>query len=843
LNFCSITGSKVSAAIITDTAISVSGRWNLRQNKEFVMQKDKTTLKKQAQEFMSKNPSAIKNIPPVDIRQLIEDLQVHQIELEMQNEELRRLQQNLEKARDKYSDLYDFSPVSYFTMNEKGIILEANLTAAAMVGVARGLLIDRSFSDFIVRDDQDVFYIHRRKLCETKTRQSCELRIRKKQGSDFYAHLESIVVPEDKKNCNLIRTAITDIHVRKQAEDAVRKSEKRYRQLVETMHEGLGVADQNYQFTYVNARFCEMLGYLRDEMIGRPLIEFVHDDARALMKDQMARRRQGEETRFELAWKTKDGDKIHTLASPRGIYDEEGRFTGSISILTDITYLKETEEALRLSEEKYRLLVENAGDAILIVQEGQIKFSNQIAKQMGNDLGVDLDRAPIENCIHPDDRDLVIERHKRRIKGEKQPDTYAFRLVGHDDQEMWVELNAVQINWEGKPATLNFLRNITLQRKLEKQLQLSQKMEAVGTLAGGVAHDFNNLLMGVLGRTSLMVLETDPIHPHFEHLKEIENYVKSAAKLTKQLLGFARGGKYEVKPTDLNNLIEKSSQMFGRTKKEITIYKKYHDQIWSVEVDQSQIDQALLNIFVNAWQAMTGGGDLYIQTENKMLDENFAGVYGFRPGKYVAISITDTGIGMDEKTLKRVFDPFFTTKDKERGTGLGLASAYGIIQNHDGIIAAESAWGRGSTFHIYLPASDKPVMDELQDNQNILAGSGTILLVDDEEMIIKVGAQVLHKLGYEVLTAYHGKEAIEVYRQNRQKVAMVILDLIMPEMGGGETYDRLKEMDPNVKVLLSSGYSLDGQATEILNRGCDGFIQKPFQLKHLSEKLRRIISK
>ncbi len=811
------------------------------QNKEFVMQKDKTTLKKQAQEFMSKNPSAIKNIPPMDIRQLIEDLQVHQIELEMQNEELRRLQQNLEKARDKYSDLYDFSPVSYFTMNEKGIILEANLTAAAMVGVARGLLIDRPFSDFIVRDDQDVFYLHRRKLCETKTRQTCELRIRKKQGSDFYAHLESIVVPEDKKNCNLIRTAVTDIHVRKQAEDAVRKSEKRYRRLVETMHEGLGVADQNYRFTYVNARFCEMLGYLRDEMIGRRLIEFVHDDAKALMKDQMARRRQGEETRFELVWKTKDGNKIHTLASPRGIYDEEGRFTGSIGILTDITYLKETEEALRLSEEKYRLLVENANDAIFIVQEGQIKFSNQMAKQMGNDLGVDLDRVPIENCIHPDDRDLVLERHKRRIKGEKLPDTYAFRLVGHDDQEMWVELNAVQINWEGKPATLNFLRDITLQRKLEKQLQLSQKMEAVGTLAGGVAHDFNNLLMGVQGRTSLMLLETDPIHPHFEHLKEIENYVKRATKLTKQLLGFARGGKYEVKPTDLNNLIEKSSQMFGRTKKEITIYKKYHDQIWSVEVDQSQIDQVLLNIFVNAWQAMPGGGDLYIQTKNEMLDENFAGVYGVRPGKYVAISITDTGIGMDEKTLKRVFDPFFTTKEKERGTGLGLASAYGIIQNHDGIITAESARGQGATFHIYLPASDKPVMDELQDNQNILAGSETILLVDDEEMIIDVGAQILQKLGYEVLTARHGKEAIEVYQQNRQKVAMVILDMIMPEMGGGETYDRLKEMDPNVKVLLSSGYSLDGQATEILKRGCDGFIQKPFSMKDLSEKLRQII--
>jgi len=807
------------------------------------MPKDKTTLKKQAQEFMSKNPAAIKNIPPMDIKQLIEDLQVHQIELEMQNEELRRLQQDLEKQRDKYSDLYDFSPVSYFTINEKGIILEANLTATAMVGVARGLLIDRPFSDFIFRDDQDVFYRHRRKLYETKTRQTCELRIRAQQGSEFYAHLESIVVPEDKKNSNLIRTAVTDIQAHKQAEDAVRKSEKRYRRLVDTMNEGLGVTDQNYRFTYVNARFCEMLGYSHDEMIGRRLIEFVHDDAKALMKDQMARRQKGEEKRFELVWKTKDGGKVHTLAAPRGIYDENNRFTGSIGVLTDITYLKETEEALRLSEEKYRLLVENASDAILIVQEEQIKFANQRAKQIGNNLGVELDRVPFVRYIHPDDRDLVLERHKRRIKGETQPATYAFRLVGHDDQEIWIELNAVQINFKGKPATLSFLRDISLQRKLEKQLQLSQKMEAVGTLAGGVAHDFNNLLMGVQGRTSLMLLEMDPIHPHFEHLKEIENYIKRATKLTKQLLGFARGGKYEVKPTDLNDLIEKSSQMYGRTKKEITIYKKYHDQIWTVEVDQSQIDQVLLNIFMNAWQAMPAGGDLYIQTKNEMLEENFTGVYGVRPGKYVVISVTDTGIGMDEKTLKRVFDPFFTTKDKERGAGLGLASAYGIIKNHDGIITAESARGKGTTFHIYLPASDKPVIVDHKDDQKILVGTETILLVDDEEMIIDVGAQILQKLGYEVLTARHGKEAIEVYQQNRQKVAMVILDLIMPEMGGGETYDRLKEMDPNVKVLLASGYSLDGQATEILKRGCDGFIQKPFSIKGLSKKLRKIILK
>ena len=807
------------------------------------MQKDKALLKLQAQDFLSKNPSAINKIPPADIQQLIEDLQVHQIELEMQNDELRRLQQDLENERDKYSDLYDFSPVSYFTMNEKGIILQANLTAADMVGVERELLIGRPFSDFIVGDDQDIFWVHRKKLFETKTRQNCELRLSPKQGSDFYALVESIVVQEDHKNGNLIRAAVTDIHARHQAENALRTSEERYRGLVETMQEGLGVVDQYYQFTFVNQRICEMLGYHHDEIIGRHLLDFVHDDYRELMKDQMAQREKGFEERFELVWKTKDGNKVHTLASPKALYDEEGRFIGSIGILTDITYLIKADEALRLSEEKYRLLVENAGDAIFIVQDGQIKFANQKAKQMGNDLGVALDRVSFVQYIHPDDRDMFLDRHARRVKGEKLPNNFPFRLVGQDDQEMWVELKVVLINWKGKPANLNFLRDITLQRKLGMQLQLSQKMEAIGTLAGGVAHDFNNLLMGIQGRTSLMLLEADPVHHQFEHLKEIETYIQRATKLTKQLLGFARGGKYDVKPTDLNDLIEKSAQMFGRTKKEITIHKKYHDQIWSVEIDRSQIDQVLLNIFVNAWQAMPAGGHLYIQTKNEILDEDIAGAHGVRPGKYVAISITDTGIGMDEKTLKRVFDPFFTTKDKERGSGLGLASTYGIIQNHDGMILAESERGQGATFRIYLPATEKPIIGKLQANQDILVGTETILIVDDEEMILDVGVQVLKKLGYEVLTASSGIEAIEVYQQNRQEVAMVILDLIMPEIGGGETYDRLKEIDPQVKVLLSSGYSVDGQASEILKRGCDGFIQKPFSIEDLSQKLRQIITK
>jgi two-component system cell cycle sensor histidine kinase/response regulator CckA len=383
--------------------------------------------------------------------------------------------------------------------------------------------------------------------------------------------------------------------------------------------------------------------------------------------------------------------------------------------------------------------------------------------------------------------------------------------------------------------------DITDKKRLEAQLRQADRMESIGTLAGGIAHDFNNLLMGIQGRTSLMVADLRPDHPHFEHLTEIEKYVQSAAELTKQLLGFARGGKYEVLTSDLNQLVAGTAHMFGRTKKEIEIHHKFQDDLWRVDVDRSQIEQVLLNIYVNAWQAMPAGGNLLIQTENVILDLDDVKPYGGKPGEFVKVSITDTGIGMDAATLKRVFDPFFTTKEKERGTGLGLASAYGIIKNHDGIISVESEPGQGTTFYICLPASSRPVSKSERTEAKFLEGAETILLVDDEQMIIDVAVQILKRMGYEVIVARGGKEAIGIYRQHQKQIALVILDLVMPDLSGGEVYDQLTALDPDVKVLLSSGYSRDGKAGAILRRGCRGFIQKPFNINELSRKLREIL--
>jgi nitrogen-specific signal transduction histidine kinase/ActR/RegA family two-component response regulator len=380
-------------------------------------------------------------------------------------------------------------------------------------------------------------------------------------------------------------------------------------------------------------------------------------------------------------------------------------------------------------------------------------------------------------------------------------------------------------------------------KKLEAQLQQVQKMESVGTLAGGIAHDFNNLLMGIQGYASLMLMELDAGHPHCERLRAIEKQVQSGADLTRQLLGFARGGRYEVKPTDLNELIAGTAAMFGRTKKEIRMHEKYCEGLRAVDADRGQMEQVLLNLFVNAWQAMPGGGDLFLETDNLNLDAAYTAPYEIKPGPYVKVSVTDTGVGMDEKTRQRIFDPFFTTREMGRGTGLGLASAYGIIKGHGGFINVYSEKGHGTTFNIYLPASDRATVRETPVAAAIHRGHETIFLVDDERMILDVTQEMLAGLGYRVLVAPGGAEALEIYRAQHETIDLVILDMIMPGMGGGEVLDGMKAVDPGVRIILSSGYSLNGMARNIMERGAMLFLQKPFHRDDLSRKVREALEK
>ncbi len=531
--------------------------------------------------------------------------------------------------------------------------------------------------------------------------------------------------------------------------------------------------------------------------------------------------------------------------------DRDGGITHYQGIVEDISERKNAEEALRESEENFRILFDGAADTIALLDtkwniiDLNLRFKEETGYTREEMIGKNVFTCGI---ITEESAGKSARRLNRLLAGEKWP-IFDVEGLARDGALIPYEVRAVPIVKNGEIMAIQaIMRNISERKradrekkKLEGQLIQAQKMKAIGTLAGGIAHDFNNLLMGILGNASLMLVDMDSGHAGYEHLKNIEQYVQNGVDLTRQLLGFAMGGKYEVKPTDLNELVKKSARMFGRAKKEIRIHGKYQKDIWTVDVDRGQLEQVLLNLYVNAWQAMPAGGDLFLQTRNTVLKEDEVSPYVLKPGQYVQISVTDNGVGMDPMTRERVFDPFFSTKTPGRGTGLGLASAYGIVKNHDGIISVESELGEGTTFHIFLPASTKKIEKDKIVTQEIVTGSETILLVDDEAMIIDIGGEMLRELGYTVITAKSGSEAVQTYRDQKDLIDMVILDMIMPEMGGGETYDRLKTMDPDIKVLLASGYSINGQAKDILGRGCDGFIQKPFNLGTLSQKLREIL--
>jgi PAS domain S-box-containing protein len=354
-------------------------------------------------------------------------------------------------------------------------------------------------------------------------------------------------------------------------------------------------------------------------------------------------------------------------------------------------------------------------------------------------------------------------------------------------------------------------------RGLESRLQHAQRMESIGTLAGGIAHNFNNLLMGILGNASLMLLDTDSTHPHYESLKSIEKLVKSGSELTSHTLGYAREGKYEIKLFSLSQLVIETSNTFAVTKKEIKVHRELDENLLWIKGDYGQIEQVLLNLFVNAADAMPRGGDLFLKMMNLTHEDIKDKTYQAKPGNYILLTLRDTGVGMDKKTKERIFEPFFTTKGLARGTGLGLASAYGIIKGHGGYIDVNSVKGHGTTFNVYLPATEEVEEEKEFPASRLLHGQETVLLVDDEEMVIDVGMQMLKKLGYEVLIARGGREALELCNKNRDEIDMVLLDMIMPDMGGSETYDRMRGINPNLKVLLSSGYSISEKIREIID--------------------------
>ncbi|BBO73419.1 hypothetical protein DSCW_08360 [Desulfosarcina widdelii] len=494
------------------------------------------------------------------------------------------------------------------------------------------------------------------------------------------------------------------------ADTAKSNDQENYREMVENLNDVLYTTDRNAVVTYVSPNIVRLSGYTLDEVVGRNFVEFVHPDDLRDRMDQFLRILEGveEATEYRLVTKTGEIKWAHTSARP---IIKNGQVTGVQGILVDITDRKNIEDALRRSEEKYRIVIEHANDAIFVLQDQRIRFMNPSASEILGDTLDNISERSFLEFVHPDDRPMIQDRYKRRMRGEKLSNRICFKMKNTNGDFRDIELNALLIVWEEQPAILCFGKDTTAQRMTEAQLRNSQRMEALGTLAGGIAHNFNNLLMGIHGNASLCQVKLDDPSPIEKHLEKINKLVESGAKLTNQLLHYARGGDFKVSMVNLNTLVEEVSETVAATKKRIRIQPTLSKNIPDVKADKGQIEQVLINLVLNAADAMPDGGDIFIETscvEGRKINK-IASLSDEQT--YVQLKVSDCGHGIPKDIQDRIFEPFFTTKGLERGTGLGLSTAYGIVRSHNGEITVESEINKGAIFSVYLPAVAEDVTE------------------------------------------------------------------------------------------------------------------------------------
>ncbi len=609
------------------------------------------------------------------------------------------------------------------------------------------------------------------------------------------------------------------------------------------------VIDAKAKIIFLNPKASYFLGYKAFELDQKTITNFLADEDKKQLTDSFLKKEiipchlnqsidilniNGEKIKFYL--------KIILPNSENKIFNEK---IGIIKILKNNKY--------NADKVKFNSIINSIDEGYFEVDlKGILIFCNDKLSKMAGTPIREIIGVSFKEFVKTDSADQLFQFFNKTYISGNPTDILKCEIKKKNGSLLNVELVASLI-YDSNQTPSGFrgiARDVTKAKKAEElikkqQIQMfhSQRIESIGTLAGGIAHDFNNLLMAIQGNVSLLLLNKDQKDNERQKLCNIESYIYKGAELTRQLLKFATRGRYEVAVESLNEIVISCIKLFGRVKKEIKISLDLKDGLWPVKVDFGQIKQVILNVCVNAGQAMYGGGEIFIKTKNTVIKKEEADEYNICPGKYVSVSIKDTGDGIDELILQKVFEPFFSTKDIGLSSGFGLASAYRIIKNHKGFINVKSKKNYGTTFSILIPAINENIKEipEIQDEQ-VIKGCGNILLIDDESVILDVGVDMLKYLGYSVKTAITGIDAIAEYKRNHDKFDLVILDMIMPKMNGREIFERLKGINPNLKVIFSSGYSLESQAVENINLGCLEFIQKPFDIKKLSQKIRGVLS-
>jgi len=616
--------------------------------------------------------------------------------------------------------------------------------------------------------------------------------------------------------------------------------------------------DNESRFIAVNEPFGRACGYSPEELVGKTDLDIwpkeLADSYRADDRDVMESRQM---KRVEEPLEDREGKQkwIETIKVP--ILGDGGEVIGTVGIARDITIRKEkeklAEDALVESEERYRSLVDNSPEMIFIVCDGRIVYMNDTGlKLLGASFADEVVGKPIMAFIHPESRELIRQRAQEVVGQRKRTELVAQKYLKLNGDDLEVEAMGLPVLYRNQPATQVYARDITIRKEMEdalfrsrEQLRQAQKMEAVGRLAGGVAHDFNNFLTAINGYAELLTTRVVDGGSVPREIAEIRKVGERAAKLTRQLLAFSRKQVLMPKVFDMNEVVAGVSEMLRRFIGEnIEFRTSFCKDLWPVKADPGQIEQVIMNLAINARDAMPEGGTLAIETENVMVSEPLpAGTAHVPTGQYVVLGVSDTGCGIDQATMSHLFEPFFTTKVKGKGTGLGLATVYGIVKQSGGFILVDSEPGKGTTFSLYLSRTESKEKAEAAatDRETLSRGKGVMIVVEDQEEIRNLVVEVLGMQGYTVLKAANGDEAMQISRTTDEKIQMLLTDLVMPGMSGKELAERMKRELPGLKVLFMSGYAAgDGSMESILPPG-GNFLAKPFTLGDLTQKVKAVL--
>lgn len=756
-------------------------------------------------------------------------------------------EETLRDREQRYRAVFDNAAVGIDTLDRDGRIVQVNPALCNMLGYTEDELKQLTFTEITHPDDREISTKYLESLMSgKKDSYKLEKRYLRKDGKILWGDLSTSSV----KNANGHHLGtvgvIADITERKRVEEALRERER----VLDTLINNLPgfvyrcANDRDWTMEYISNGCLGVTGYAPDDFINNKNLTYndiVHPDYREPLWQKWQELLINKEV-FEEEYPiiVKNGALRWVWERGQGVFSEDGRLLFLEGFITDITKLKISEKALKISEAKYRQLADVAFEGIIFHDEGVLlQANNQFFEMFGYQPDELIGTHITEKTLTPESAKTV-----RAQIAARSTESYLATGLKKDGTTFPLEIRARTWEIEGKEIRATAISDISRLKDLEAQLLQAQKMEAIGHLAGGIAHDFNNLLQTVMGYSELLMVERKSRKQEVENLQKIYDAGKRGSDLVKNLLMFSRKVQPEFRQIDLNQEIVLVLKLLSHTiPKTIKTVLRLSGELATIPADPSQIGQVLMNLCVNARDAMPNGGVISIETSDVELDEEYCrDHHEIKPGRYVLLTVSDTGQGMDSETQSHLFEPFFTTKEVGKGTGLGLATVYGIVKQHKGHITCYSEPEHGTTFRIYFP-----VIPYLQDfvvpdsEMNIPGGVETILMVDDEDTVRELCREILGNFGYKAITAQNGKEALEIYQRQSAKISLVILDLIMPEMDGGQCMKEILRIDPHAKILIASGHLGNEPDTRKLFTGAKDFLNKPYDMSQLLHCVRRIL--